>query len=71
MCQIITGTETQFTQGLFQYKLKLKSRQISFVHNLHLSCPIISKFCTEHSSVTAMLCANFQNNLATEINVKY
>ena len=41
--------------------LKLKSRKISFVHNSHIEFPIILKFCTEHGSTTAVLCAKFQN----------
>ena len=32
-----------------------------------LSCPIISKFCIEHDSVTAVLSAKFSNNRITEI----
>ena len=41
---------------------KLKSREISFVHNVRFSCPIFLKFCTEHGSITAVLCAKFQND---------
>ena len=43
--------------------LKLKSHKISFIHTIHSSCQIVSKFCTEHGSITAMLCAEFQNDL--------
>ena len=32
-------------------------------------CQIILKFCTEHGNDTAMLCAEFQNDLATEMDV--
>ena len=39
---------------------------MSFIHNIHLSCPIVSKCCTEHGSDTAVLCAKFQNGLTTE-----
>ena len=46
--------------------LKLKSRGISLVHNTHFSCPIVLEFRTEHGSMTAMLCANFQNDWAVE-----
>ena len=49
--------------------LELKYHEISFGHNLLLSCQIILKFCTEHGSITAVLCANFQNDLATEIGI--
>ena len=34
--------------------LKLKSREISFIHNIRFSCPIVLKFCTEHGSITAV-----------------
>ena len=40
--------------------LKLKSREISFPHNLFSSNPIVLKFSTEHGSNTAVLCAKFQ-----------
>ena len=53
---------------LTEIHLKLKSREISFVHNLMLSCQIIFKFSTEHGSVTAMLCANCQKDLTTEVD---
>ena len=49
--------------------LKLNSRKISSFRNLFLSCAIILKFCTEHGSDTAMLCANFQNDWTTEVCV--
>ena len=42
--------------------LKLKSREISFIHNINLSCLIILKFYTEHGSITAVLCAKCQND---------
>ena len=48
---------------------KLKSHDISFVHNSFLSCSIISKFCTEHGSDTAVLWTKFQNDWATEMDV--
>ena len=40
-----------------------------FAHDLFLCRPIILKFCTEHGSDTAMLCAKFQNDWATEMDV--
>ena len=43
--------------------LKLRSHEISFVHNLSLSYQITLKFCTEHVSITAVLCAKFRNKL--------
>ena len=48
--------------------LKLKSREILFAHNSLLSWQIVLKFCTEHGSNTAVLCANFENDLSTYIN---
>ena len=33
--------------------LKIKSCKILFVHNMHVRCPTIWKFCTEHGSFTA------------------
>ena len=48
---------------------KLKSREISFAHNLLPSCQIVSTFYTEHGSATAVLCAKIQNDLTTEMDV--
>ena len=51
-----------------QLFLKLsKSHQIFCVHNINISCEVISKFCTEHGSKAAMLCVRFQNDFTTEI----
>ena len=41
MCNIGYPSETH---------LKLKSREISFVHNTRFNCPIVLKFCTEHGN---------------------
>ena len=49
--------------------LQLKLYEIAFVHNLLLSCQMVLKFCTEHGSITAVLCAKFQNHLAIEMGV--
>ena len=43
--------------------LKFKSREISFDQNIHFSCQIVLKFCTEHGSYTAVLCAKFQKTI--------
>ena len=43
--------------------------QISFVHNIRLNNPIVLKFCTEHGSITVVLCAKFQYDWTTETNV--
>ena len=57
LCDVGYPSETQH---------KPKSRQISFAHKLFLNYPIVLKFCTEHGSDTAVLCAKFQNDWATE-----
>ena len=41
---------------------KLKSRKVSFFYNIHCTPRIFLKFCTEHGSDTAVLCAKFQKN---------
>ena len=48
---------------------KLKSREVSFAHNLFRKWPIVLKFCTEHGSDTAVLCATFQNDWTIETDV--
>ena len=62
-------------ENVFEYPseshLRLKSREISFAHNLLLSCLIVLKFSTGHGSITAMLCAYFQNDLTAEIDVGF
>ena len=52
------------------YRLSLlnsSETQVSFAHNIHFSCQITLKFCTEHGSITAMLCAKFKNDWMTEL----
>ena len=44
---------------------KLKSCGNSFVHNIRFNCPIVLKFCTEHDSITVVLCAKLQNDWIT------
>ena len=39
--------------------LKLKPREISFIHDTRFSCLIVLTFCTEHGTDIALLCANF------------
>ena len=46
--------------------LKLKFHQNSSICTFNFSSTIILKFCTGHGSITAMLCAKFQNDWATE-----
>ena len=47
----------------------LKSCENLFARNLFLSGPTIFKFSTEHGSIIAVLCAKFQNDWATEMDV--
>ena len=49
--------------------LKLESREISFIHNLVISYPIILKFYTELDNDSAVLCEKFQKDWATETGV--
>ena len=49
--------------------LKLKPREISFAHNSCFSWPIALKFCTDHDSITAVLCAQFQTDWTIETAV--
>ena len=46
--------------------LKLKSRELSLVHNIYISCSIALKFGTGHGNDTAVLCAKCQNDLTTD-----
>ena len=48
---------------------KLKSREVSFLLSFLRNCRIVLKFCTEHGSITAVLCAKFQNVLTTMTKV--
>ena len=48
--------------------VKLKSREISFVHSMRFCCPIVLKSPIKHDSVIAMHCAIFQNDW---VNKKY
>ena len=49
--------------------LKLKPREISFFHYIHRSYSKVLKFCTEHGSDAAVLCAKLQNDWVTAISV--
>ena len=49
--------------------LKPKYHEISFAHDLFISNPIILKFCTEHGSDTVVLCAKFQSDWTTQMDV--
>ena len=46
--------------------LELKSHEISLVHNIRFNYLIDLKFCTEHGSDTAVLCAKLQSDRSTE-----
>ena len=49
--------------------IQLKSREISLANNLLHNNPVVLKFGTEHGSITAVLCAKFQNDWRTETNL--
>ena len=49
--------------------LKSKSRKISFVHILFINHPIVSIFCTEHGTDSAVLCEKFQNDWISGMDV--
>ena len=49
--------------------IKLDSREVSFTRNLFCNYPIVLKFCIEHGSDTAVLCAKFQNDRTMETGV--
>ena len=49
--------------------LKLKSRVISSVCNIRFNDTIVLTFYTEHDSITAVLCAKFQNDGAAGTHV--
>ena len=46
--------------------IKLKSREISLLHTITISSPIVLKICTEDGIDIAVLYINFQNDLTTE-----
>ena len=52
------------TWGLWHYMESAQKTQIRFVYWMHVCCRIILKFRTEHGSITAVLCAKFQNDWA-------
>ena len=57
LCNMVYPSETY---------LKLKSREVSFAHNVFRNCPVILKFCTSHDSDTAVRCSKFQNDWTTD-----
>ena len=52
-----------------EINLRLKSREISFAHNSCSRSPLALKFCTEHGSIIAVLCAKFQIDWTIETDV--
>ena len=54
-------------ENLSEIHWKPKSRDISFIYVSTSVYLILLKFCTEHGSYIAMLCAKFQNDQTTEI----
>ena len=65
----VSGARLCATRYLSETHLIPKSVEIWFAHSLFLNYLIILKFCTEHGSFTALLCAKFQNDLTTEMDV--
>ena len=55
--------------NLSKINLALQSCQNVFAYINFFSCPINLKFCTEHGSITAMLCAKSQNDWTTKIKI--
>ena len=49
--------------------LKFWSWEYLAINDYVFCCPIILKFCTEHGSYTAMLCAKFHNDQTTGFDV--
>ena len=52
-----------------KYVFKLKSHKNMYIFKVFASNPVILKFCTEHGSLTAMLCAKSQNHWTADIDV--
>ena len=48
--------------------LRLKSREMSFVHDFIVSDSIVLKVCTKHGSDSTALVVKFQNDSTLEIN---
>ena len=46
-------------EHIFESHLELKSREISFEHNIRLINPIVLNICTEHDSITAVRYVQF------------
>ena len=63
------GFQLRISVAIWDIRPKRNSRDISYEHNLLLSCQIVLKFCTEHGSEIIVLCAKFQNELTTEMVV--
>ena len=55
----------------YDFLSKFNSCDIYDAHNLLMGCQIILKFCTEHGSGTAMLCAKFWNDLTNVMDAMY
>ena len=63
------GTSCNLRYYPSEIQLKLKSREVSFVHNLLLNYPIVLKFCAEHDSLAVVRCAKYQNDWPNETDV--
>ena len=70
-CKLIPSTSSRWLYRKWQFRNILFPEDAVniadiFVHNLNFNRPIILKFCTEHGSDTAVLCAKFQNDWTTK-----
>ena len=48
---------------------KLKSREVSFAHNLLLNYPTVLNVYTEHDSLIVVFCTKYQNDWPNEMSV--
>ena len=67
------GTVVAIYDILIKLVLNSNLKKILFVHNIHFSCPIILKICTEHGSIIAVLCKKIckmigQENIELQAN---
>ena len=69
--QVIQWTHVSCSSAEYPSKtqLKIKSREISFAHNLFICCRIVLKCCTEYDSYTTGFYARFQYDSTVEMGV--
>ena len=66
---IVHNNSSSDSYSIVNTALKLKSREISFAHDVRLIRLIVLKFYTQNDSTIVMLCAKFQNVWATKPGV--